>query len=348
MEIRVNRDTISEMIELCEKHKNNTLKQAELEMLLEHEDYKIEFERYNKTGGPRGGFSKEEYVDFFMNFFKLNPIEIKNERLKMRYSDLKYFFDNLDFYKEQIEMLDCINETVIAEALTYTFCGLPESLKLDKLYFIFSVGLGNSGGWLYKDYSQYDIVYFLKKFDMNIVSNTIAHEVHHIGLNMFFNSLELETLGLEEYFYLMFSGEGLAVKYCNNGEGILTKRIYDSEPNIGMGEFSWQYLNNDFDDTYMNFKDHISKIRNGEIKDMNELGKYISEYWMGLHTKEQDKTEIPKLTQSRNYSLGNDIWGLIHDTYGKDVVFNTLANPMKFRELYNNALQKINRSDLMI
>ncbi|MDT8719582.1 hypothetical protein IAI10_23345 [Clostridium sp. 19966] len=28
--------------------------------------WKLEFERYTNAGGPRGGFTKEEFVDFFM------------------------------------------------------------------------------------------------------------------------------------------------------------------------------------------------------------------------------------------------------------------------------------------
>lgn len=348
MEIKVCKDTISKMIILCEKHKLNTLKKYELENILEHEDYKIEYERYNNAGGPRGGFSKEEYVDFFMNFFKLRIDEINNDRLKMRYNELKYLFDNLDFYKKQVEILDHLTEKDIREALKYTFNGLPENIKFDKLNFIFSVGLGNSIGWFYKDYSHYDIVHFLKKFDLQIVKNTIAHEIHHIGLNMFFEKLGVDDLDAEGYLYMFLAGEGLAVKYCNNGEGILTKSIYNSEHNIGIDKYTWEYLNNDFNDTFKNFKDQICKIRNGKIKDISELSEYLSEYWLGLHSKEQDKTEVPKLMHSRNYSFGNDIWGLIHDIYGKNKVFETLANPKKFPEVFNSALLKIGRSDLEI
>ncbi len=346
MEIKISMETITKMINLCENHKKGVLNKHELEELLDHEDYKVELDRYNNAGGPRGGFTKEEYVDFFINFFKLNVNDIKNERLRMRYNDLKFFFDNLDFYKEQIKKLNSLNDSVIEECLKYTLYGLPDDIKLDKLHLIFSLGLGNSGGWFYKHYSHYDIVQFLKDFDLKIVKSTIAHESHHIGFSLYLSNLDLSKLTVEEHLYLFLAGEGLAVKYCNNGQGVLTKKIYDSEPNIGIDKATWEYLNDNFEETYKHFKEQVYKVRNGEINDMDKLDKYISEYWFSLHIDSQDKFEIPKLKHSRNYSFGNDLWGLIHDIYGKDMVFKILTDLKQFPEVLNNAFEKINRGDL--
>lgn len=263
MKINIRYKTIPKMIDICKKHKASKLDRVELESLLEHEDYKVEFDRYNNIGGPRGGFTKEEYIDFFMNFFKLNFKEIKNERLKLRYEDLKYFFDNLDFYESQLEKIYDLDEKYVLEALEYTFKGLPESVKFESLDFIFSVGLGNSGGWFYNSCSHFDIIQYLKNFDLENIKHIIAHEIHHVGFNMFVDKLGIEeNLPNEEILFLFLAFEGLAVKYCNNGEGILTKGIYENETkNIGLDKVTWNYLNSNFNSIFDEFKSQLDKIK---------------------------------------------------------------------------------------
>lgn len=348
MEIRISCETVEDMFRICKKHKEGKLERQELEKLLEHEDYQIELERYNEHTSEKSRFSKEEYVDYFMNFFSLKEDDIESKMLRIRYDYLKEFFENIEVYEKKFEEIKKITKTDILQALEYTYKGLPDDIKFDELNFIFSIGLGASGGWFYKSYTHYDLVQFLKEFDYDIVTNAFAHECHHIGFNKMIEELDENEIGPEEYMYLFLAGEGLAVKYCNNGEGVLTKRIYEGEANVGLDKFTWEYLNNDFDNTFANFKSLIEKIRCKEIKDTNDLNEYIANYWLQFHTNEQNKTDIPKLKHSRNYSFGNDIWGLIHDVYGSDKVFETLRNLKQFPKVFNSALEKIGRQDLYI
>lgn len=347
MEIRVRKETVPKMLELSKKHILGNLKREELEALLEHEDYKLEFERYNEAGGPRGGFTKEEFVDFFMNFFSLDLGSIKNERLKLRYNDLKYFFDNIDFYEKQAEKLNIITEDFVHSALKYTLNGLPDSVTLDKVEFIFSLGMGNSLGWFYKNSSHFDIAHFLKDFDEEVIKHTMAHEIHHVGIEIFFDKFQIEQNATpEELVYLIIAGEGLAVKYCNNAEGVLSKKMYGNEPaNIGLDKYSWEYLNSEFYNGLKDLKQQIKSIRNNELENFQE---YLVNYWFSLHTKDQAKTDYPKLKHSINYSLGNDLWGLIQDVYGKEKVFDTLKSLRQFPEVINSAFNKIGRKDLML
>ncbi|MCM1991524.1 endo-beta-N-acetylglucosaminidase [Oceanirhabdus seepicola] len=115
-----------------------------------------------------------------------------------------------------------------------------------------------------------------------------------------------------------------------------------------MDEESWRFLKDDFDNTFKEFKSQITKIRNNEIKDINELNKYFVEYWWGLHTPEQSKDEAPKLQNSRNYFFGCDVWGLIHDVYGREKVFELLGDLKQFPTVFNSALEKVGREDLKI
>jgi hypothetical protein len=54
------------------------------------------------------------------------------------------------------------------------------------------------------------------------------------------------------------------------------------------------------------------------------------------------------LGQPIAYHFGADVWGIIHDTYGREKVFELLRNPSQFFKYYNEALLKINRKDLCI
>lgn len=96
------------------------------------------------------------------------------------------------------------------------------------------------------------------------------------------------------------------------------------------------------------FKKTIARIRNNEIKSQEELFKHIQEYWMNPYTKGQSTDEIPKIQHFRLYSFGNDIWGVIHDCFGKNVVYDTINNLSKFPEVFNRALEKIGRSELKL
>lgn len=348
MEINIRYETVSKMLELCRKHKEGKLQRTELEELLNHDDYKVEFERYNQKGLPMCGIKKEEFIEYFMNFFHLDIADIKNERLKIHHGQYTYLFNNLDFYEKEIEKLKNFSVNIFKEGLQYTFNGLPEEVSFNRLDFIFTISIGNSFGWFYEHYLHFDILYFFKVVDMNIFRSYIGHEVHHIGFNKFTEKIYERDLSLEEQLYLFLAFEGLAVKYCNNGQGILTSSIYDGEANIGIDNFTWRYFENDFNHMYDNFKNQIRSIREGRIKNVEELNEIISNYWLNLYTDEQEKSEVPKLMHSRNYYFGCNIWGLIHDIYGKEKVYEVVSNPKLFPEIFNKALQHIGKEALSI
>ncbi|MEG2916849.1 MAG: DUF5700 domain-containing putative Zn-dependent protease [Clostridium sp.] len=348
MKITISTETIKPMIKICERllEKENVME--ELEKLLEHEDYQIEFERYDIIGGGRGGFSKEEFIQFFTHLHELKYEDVDNTRLKMRLERYQYFLNNLDMYKEKIEMLEVITEEKVLKALEKTVAGLPNSVDFSDLKLIFSIGMGNSGGWFYKNYSHYDVIIFLENFNEEVMLNTIAHEYHHVGINMLLSRIEDGNGSMEENFYRELAFEGLAIKYCNNYKGILTKSIFDEAVNIGLDDNSYRYYVEEFEDVYKNFISDIMDTRSGKINNEEEFTKRFWQYWMSTRSKRVKDNEPDDLSQSLNYFLGGDIWGLIHDVYGKDKVYELFENPKEFASYYNKALKTIGRMDLEI
>lgn len=333
--------SISNMLELCKKLRHGEVEKKDIEIIIEHEDYKFEFERY------KGRVSKDEYVDYLLHLNDLEEEDITNNDLKIHHTYYKDLMNNLDLYINNLnELKRILTLKLFEEQVSIALMGLPDDMILPDINFIFTIGIGQSFGYVYQNGTHFDFLQLVKDKSIEDFCSTIAHEVHHVGLNTIHEQINLEAISIESLFYLYFSGEGLAVKYCNNAEGVLSKSLYNGTKNIGLDEFTWKYLNNDFYNTMAQFKKTISDIRNNNIKSAKELGKHMSEYWMNPYTDEQDKNEIPKLKHFRLYSFGNDIWGLIHDCFGKSAVFNTLRNPEKFPIIFNECLDKIGYKQL--
>lgn len=342
MNFRIRYSSINEMLNLCKKLKSGEVTYAEIENLLKHEDYEVEFARY------KGRVSKEEFINYFLNLLKLTESDIENEDLRIHHRYYKDLIDNLDYYVEKSKELCKFTPELFEEQIKIALKGLPEDINLPDLNFIFTIGIGQSFGYVYENNMHFDFLQLVKDISIDEFCASIAHEVHHVGMNLIYKDIDFDSIPLEELFYLYFSGEGLAVKYCNNAEGVLSKSIYGGTKNVGLDSFTWEYLNNDFNDTMEHFKKTIKDIRNNVIKSKEDLEKQILEYWMNTHIEGQDKQEIPKLKHFRLYSFGNDIWGIIHDCFGKKAVYETVRNPSKFVDMFNRALEKLGHEEFKI
>lgn len=352
MNIKIRKETIKPMLELCKLNREGNVDHKEIERsldkLLLHEDYRTELERYECAGGPRGSFTISDYKNIFFNYKTLAAKDIENERMRAKLKPFKDFMNDFDDYLDSINKLCDIDNEKIIKAIDWTLYGLPRSVELKDIEIILSISLGPSGAWAYKDYSYYDIVNFTKNYDEEVFLNTIAHELHHIGLSKLIPDEKLEKITLEELFLIALSGEGLATKFCNNYEGILTKSIYEIRVNKGIDQYSYNYFLKEFDNVYTMFKNDLRDIRNGVYKNTNELMKMIIEHWMTLKSSWNTDEKLDDLALSMNYFVGAEIWGLVHDMLGVEEVFKCLEHPQYFIDSYNKALHTIGRDDLII
>lgn len=335
--------SIKEMLELCKKIKSREATKQDVENMLKHEDYKFELDRY------KGKISEKDYIDYLLKADNLTEDEVENKGLKTHHKYYKDLFSNLNFYMGKLkELEDLLAPELFEEQMQVALSGLPDGLILPEIKFVFTIGLGQSFGYVHQNGTHFDFLQLSKEKSLIDFCSTISHEIHHVGINTIHDSFDIQNMPLEELFYLYFSGEGLAVKYCNNAVGILSKSINEGEKNIGLDSFTWNYLNADFDNTMKQFKATINDIRNNSINSMEELDKHIWAYWMNFHTSDQDNSEIPKLLHSRLYSFGNEIWGVIHDCFGKKVVYEVMNNLKSFPEVFNSAVERIGFSQYKI
>lgn len=330
------------MLKVCEKLKDADINRSDIENVINHEDYKFEFQRYKDR------ISENEFIDYFLNIPELTEADLKNEDLKNHHRYYKDLIDRLSFYKEKSSRLNEFTPDLFREQISMALRGLPDDFQLPDLNFIFTIGIGQSFGYVYNNGMHFDFLQLIKDNSIHDLCATISHEIHHVGMNAIHDTINLNAVSLESLFYLYFSGEGLAVKYCNNAEGVLSKSIYDGPENIGLDSFTWSYLNNDFYNTMAHFQETVNNIRNKRINSIEELERDFSEYWMNPYIEGQGRNEVPELKHSRLYSFGNEIWGIIHDCFGKNTVFDTIKNIDRFPYVFNNALEKLGREEFRI
>lgn len=343
MNFSIRFSTIKQMLKLCKKLNDGCIKRNEIEELLSHEDYKFEFSRYGNR------VLKEEFVDYFLNLPILKEEDITNIDLKIHHKYYINLLNNIDLYLDELKELEaCLTPTLFENQIQIALKGLPDNIVLPPLNFIFTIGIGQSFGYAHENGTHFDFLQLVKNYSASEFCSVISHEIHHIGVNVIHDNIDLDSIPMEELFYLYFSSEGLAVKYCNNAEGILSKSIYDGEKNIGLDKFTWKYLNDDFYNTMIHFKKTIEDIRRNKIASAKDLQNEMDRYWMNPYTEDQVESDIPKLKHFRLYSFGNEIFGIIHDCFGKEKVFETLINLKDFPKVFNSALEQLGHKDFKI
>ncbi|MEC9489021.1 MAG: DUF5700 domain-containing putative Zn-dependent protease, partial [Halanaerobium sp.] len=232
MKIGISYETVGEMLELCRQLREGRLDRGRLEALLDHPDYQLEFARYE------GRVSREEFMEFFTNFFQLNYEDIMNDDFKVHYENYQYLFANLDLYQEEYDKLKAYKVEDFNHQAEIALRGLPDGLELGNLKMVFTISIGMSFGWVWGNCSHFDVIQLIKTFGVEEFLSAVAHEIHHIGTEKLYEKIDIDNLPLEEMFYLYFSGEGLAVKYCNNAEGHLSRPLYPGKTNVGLDDFT--------------------------------------------------------------------------------------------------------------
>lgn len=341
MNVQLCTSSIYDMINLLKMKREHILTHKDIEDLLNHDDYQFEFKRYHYR------IQIHEFINYFMNFENLEITDIENEDLRIHHSYWIDFYNSLNSYEENIKNFFLnFNEEIVNEAYLIAKNGFPNNYIFDHFKIVMTCGIGQSFGYPFEDAIHFDILQLIKKYNNNEFKYTIAHEIHHLIFN---RNIKLEKNDIEGYFIQCFAGEGLAIHFTNNAPGVLTNKFdIEKQSNLGIDHESMKYLNNQFYSTYKEFKKTIYMIRNKEIKTIDEINDLIFEYWLDCHTDEQCHDDIPHLKQSRLYSLGNELWGIIYDVYGMHRVYEIVNHPILFIDSFNEALHILKQEKLRI
>ena len=332
MIIRFNTDTIKPMTEWLQNRKHHDIRdEARLREILRMPDYEVEFQRYGEKGLPVCGITFEEAVDFFMNFDRK---DFDNPRLQYKKGPFTAFYREIDDRIQMIEDFASFTPgdlRLIEELLSN---GLPEECLKETPEFniILTVSIGNSMGWPYGHYIDYDVANLDMLDGRDDFIHVTAHEIHHIftGARMFPDGISGEDCFLQNFAY-----EGLAVHYNNNLATKGKPKKYDG------GTFAMQPDDMDLYETH--FDEIFEMIQNDyrllKGRSAEEAGAVISGRYERFDFMGRTVRQYP------TYYFGCYMWGLVDLKYGKEKVFEAISDPPLFVRLYNSAAEEKYRFD---
>jgi len=85
------------------------------------------------------------------------------------------------------------------------------------------MSIGTSFGYVFEGALHFDLMGF-DEVNLKTLPSLLAHEIHHLVMLKYVSTF-MDSLTLEERYILSFSGEGLAIKFCNNAKGPSQRRL---------------------------------------------------------------------------------------------------------------------------
>ena len=321
------------MLDFLRALKSGQATKNQISDIFNHSDYDFEFRRYEIS-------SKEPIIKYFAKLNSIGEAEIpilNSERKNMfreKHNLWLAAYDNPELYEEMYEkIISFITNETLENICLLVKKGLPINTDINKIRIISTMSIGTSFGYVFDNALHFDMMGF-DKGSLETLPSLLAHEIHHLAMWDFVSTF-INTLTLEERFVFSFSGEGLAVKFCNNAKGTISKEIYNNRPvNEGLDAFSMNYLNERFYECLEVFEDTLKKIRLNEMN-KEDVFKQLEDYWWNPYTDEQSRDDKPLLKHSRIYSFGNDLYGAIYDAFGSEILFDCIIHPLKAVEYFN-------------
>ena len=332
MKISFNTSAIQPMIDwLLERKRTGQGDEVTLRRILSLPDYAVEFARYGLRSLPVCGITFEEAVDFFLHF---DDKDFENQRLQYKKESFVRFYEDIENRLSSIHAFLSLTEGDCALIERLLKNALPdEALKdIPELNIILIVSIGNSMGWPHDHYIDYDLANldaFKTKDDFLHVT---AHEIHHIFVGQMLGG---EGVSSEGFFLQNFAYEGLAVHFMNNQGTIGKPKKYDA-PTYCMDESDMAFYEERFDEIFSMIQDDYRFCKG---KTLEEVADLISAHY------EQFSFMGKSIKQYPTYYFGCYLWGIIDLRYGKEKLFETIADPTLFVKLYNEVASHKYRLD---
>ena len=317
MKIEISNATVAPMTAwLKDARESGSRDEKKLRQILSMPDYEIEFRRYGDPNLPVCGISFEEAVDFFLHF---DEKDFENPRLSGKKESFLPFYNDLYARLQKIEMLNSItpNDLKLVEQLLEN--GLPENLlrELDHFTVLLTISIGNSMGWPYGNYIHFDVANLDTLEDKETFLHVLAHEIHHI----MFSQLLPENMTPQQYFFVNFAFEGLAVHFCNNAATPGKPSKYPGKM-FAMAENDWKFYEEQHQELIQKV---LSDGERAKEMTMEQVAEMVKQYEQFQFTSLKNG-ETRKIFQYPTYYAGCFLWGKIDLEFGKERLFEVLKS----------------------
>lgn len=324
MRVSFHTDTLQPMLDWLMTYKTTgTRDEAVLRRILSMPDYQVEFARYGLEGLPVCGINFEEAVDFFLHF---DTKDFENPRLQSKKDSFLSFFSALEERIASTRRFSSISETDLTQMEGLLRNGLPDAVlaEIDELDIILIVSIGNSMGWPYEHYIDYDVANLNQFESHDDFLHVTAHEIHHILLG---GMLGADGIRSEDFFLQNFAFEGLAVHFNNNQDTRMKPRKYPG-PVYGMQQEDMDFYEANFDEIFAMIR---ADYKAAKTLPLEEIPRLVSEHYETFTFMGKPVKQYP------TYYFGCYMWGLVDLRYGKERLFEAIGKPPLFVQLYNEA-----------
>ncbi len=307
---------------------------APLRKIFAHEDYLFEMRRY---GLP----SAEPLISYFSHLQSIKEEDIPDlsDQRKSALRDKHILW--LDcashpqkYYNRYEKVKHILCEESIQNLQHRLSAAFLHKASINDADIISTLSFGPSFGYVYENALHLDLFGMEDICTMEELPCIVLHEMHHLQIQKLIGSYHSFTQNfslLDDYIF-RFTGEGLAIKFCNNAEGIVSKRI-DAHLNANIGLPAMPILNQHFTEHFHLFNDTVKRIGQNSIS-AGEIEEQFRSYWWNPHLY-QDETDF--LAQTPIYSFGNEIFGCIFDSFGMETMYECFYHPNKTIEYFNKA-----------
>ena len=145
----------------------------------------------------------------------------------------------------------------------------------------------------------------------------LAHEIHHI----MFSQLLPEDMTPQQYFFVNFAFEGLAVHFCNNAATPGKPSKYPGKM-FAMAENDWKFYEEQHQELIQKV---LSDGERAKEMTMEQVAEMVRQYEQFQFTSLKNG-ETRKIFQYPTYYAGCFLWGKIDLELGKERLFEVLKS----------------------
>lgn len=302
--------------------------------ILGHEDYQFELRRYEIS-------SAEHLISYFSRLTDIAPEEIPdlsgNHRrnfLREKHGEWLDCVQNPQKYDERYRRVRAIfTDGFMADTQRKLTALFPRGTEMiPDPAVVSTLSIGRSFGYAHEGAFHLDLFGIERYCALEDLPRIVLHEMHHLQLLHMAGAVDhfYSSFSLLERYILGFAWEGLAVKFCNNAEGNVSRRMEpELPPNLLVPALP--ALNEHFEEHFRLFCDTVSRIKAGDFTE-EDMNRQYGQVWMNPYLYGEKPLE-----QLAVYSLGNELYGCVYDAFGLDAAFECFYHPARLIDFFNRA-----------